>query len=1041
MIHAKSSFATLSTVSAMLAFVIGCSDSEGRASSQASQSLTVPLPTINQYVIMASRTGSVGDRNNVSGGDIGIAPSGTATPNSFTAGIDTRVGVGEVLLAQRMVLRERVVAGELGANVFEVAPSATTGPRSPFIAPPAQPVPTGTFTSNATNVTVGTGATQTLAGGTFGAVTVSGTLNLSGGTYNVLNLRLNPDARLVAQASSTVRVVQGIAVSDRGFLQAPTPQPAGNLRFIVNGVIQAPSTSVQLGTNVQMRALVIARNVFQSADRLTASGAIAAQDVILGNDSTLAFNTGFGCTTNAQCNDNNPCTADSCVNTACVNSAAPNGTACSDGNACTQTDTCQAGTCTGANPVVCTASDQCHDPGVCNPANGTCSNPNRPNGTVCSDANACTQTDTCQAGTCTGANPVVCTASDQCHDPGVCNPANGMCSNPARPNGTACSDMNACTMTDTCQAGTCTGANPVVCMASDQCHDPGICNPMTGMCSNPNRPDGTACTDGSACTTADTCQMGACVSGPGVVCTAQDECHDVGVCDPASGTCSNPARPDGTACSDENGCTEADTCQMGACVSGTPVVCTASNDCHDPGVCDPATGTCSDPVRPDGTVCNDGSACTQTDACQMGECVGSGDVICTASDECHDVGVCDPETGTCSDPASPDGTPCDDENECSVGDACQGGVCTAGGDFTVTEFATTLTRPYSIISGPLGRLWFVSRETAPGSSNGTVSSITTAGAVSSVSAFPRDPYAMIQGPDGLLWLAERFLGGLPAIGRFDTATGTFASDYFLGILTNDMAATNDSAGPVVWLTAGSSVVRVNPAGMVLSTTPTMNVARAITTAAPAANTTVWFTQAPSGGVGRIGRIQFPTVAQFTVPATGELMDIVEGPDGGIWFTDTGGNRVARLSPDGATLAGFPVPSAAAFPHGITAGPDGNLWFTERDANKIGLITTAGDISEICIPTAASEPTTIAAGSDGNIWFTETASGKIGRVTLPVMASAEEPAEVASEAPEASDSGCSVASRRTSSGAAFGWLLALGLLAGARRRVASGRRVN
>ena len=33
--------------------------------------------------------------------------------------------------------------------------------------------------------------------------------------------------------------------------------------------------------------------------------------------------------------------------------AKANGTGCNDGNACTQTDTCQAGTCTGANPVAC----------------------------------------------------------------------------------------------------------------------------------------------------------------------------------------------------------------------------------------------------------------------------------------------------------------------------------------------------------------------------------------------------------------------------------------------------------------------------------------------------------------------------------------------------------------------------------------------------------------------------------------------------------------------------------------------------------------
>ncbi|RYZ44383.1 MAG: LamG domain-containing protein, partial [Myxococcaceae bacterium] len=42
-----------------------------------------------------------------------------------------------------------------------------------------------------------------------------------------------------------------------------------------------------------------------------------------------------------------------------------------------------------------------------------------------------------------------------------CNPATGQCSNPAAPNGTACSDGNACTQPDSCQEGVCTGG-PIV---------------------------------------------------------------------------------------------------------------------------------------------------------------------------------------------------------------------------------------------------------------------------------------------------------------------------------------------------------------------------------------------------------------------------------------------------------------------------------------------------------------------------------------------------------------------------------------------------
>jgi hypothetical protein len=114
-----------------------------------------------------------------------------------------------------------------------------------------------------------------------------------------------------------------------------------------------------------------------------------------------------------------------------------------------------------------------------------------------------------------GSNPVVCTALDQCHDAGTCNTATGMCSNPAKANGTTCNDGNACTQTDTCQAGACTGTNPVVCSPLDQCHVAGTCNPSTGNCSNPNATDGTSCNDGNACTLSDTCLGGSCTGGNG----------------------------------------------------------------------------------------------------------------------------------------------------------------------------------------------------------------------------------------------------------------------------------------------------------------------------------------------------------------------------------------------------------------------------------------------------------------------------------------------------------------------------------------------
>src|SRR5437899_1719737 len=198
------------------------------------------------------------------------------------------------------------------------------------------------------------------------------------------------------------------------------------------------------------------------------------------------------CSADPDGDDGDPCNgAEICevVTGTCLPGLPVDGIACNDGDACTVADTCQGGVCVGT-AVVCTPSDQCHAAGTCNPATGTCSDPAQLDGTPCDDGSACTQTDACEAGICVGANPVTCTASDQCHAVGACNPATGVCSNPAKPNGAPCDDGDACTRTDTCAAGACVGANPVACTAADQCHAAGACDPATGICSNPAKPNG-----------------------------------------------------------------------------------------------------------------------------------------------------------------------------------------------------------------------------------------------------------------------------------------------------------------------------------------------------------------------------------------------------------------------------------------------------------------------------------------------------------------------------------------------------------------------
>ena len=79
---------------------------------------------------------------------------------------------------------------------------------------------------------------------------------------------------------------------------------------------------------------------------------------------------------------------------------------------------------------------------------------------------------------------------------------------------------------------------------------------------------------------------------------------------------------------------------------------------------------------PDGTACGDGDDCTNGDACQSGICTPSSTVACSPLDQCHDAGVCDMNTGLCSNPLKPAGSPCDDQNAQTVDDVCDNvGVC------------------------------------------------------------------------------------------------------------------------------------------------------------------------------------------------------------------------------------------------------------------------------------------------------------------------------------------------------------------------------
>ena len=463
------------------------------------------------------------------------------------------------------------------------------------------------------------------------------------------------------------------------------------------------------------------------------------------------------------------------------------GTPCDVDNLCSNSQCDGAGHCNVVSAAVtCTPIDQCHTAGVCIPSVGVCTTPKKADGTACNDGNACTQTDTCRAGHCFGDNPKVCQRLDQCHLAGECDTVTGLCSNPNAPDGTFCEDSNVCTAAEQCVSGVCTSCGAMNCSTTNPCLI-ASCNPLTGCEYTYN--DGAPCDDGSNCTTGTYCVSGQCPSSTGtfVTCPQTNLCgatmcaHDSGCTESYADACGFCLTSSDCAylpchkehcnttsqkcyythdnaqiigCVDSIYCNGQETCSGGTCVSGIPPTCDDSQVCtydycnttidactHTPivnntcfndnqciiaskcsvgGTCDavqtvdcapapvchfalgcnPASGECEYDRYPNGTACDDNDPCTTNDQCHSGDCIGTTPVTCPSANPCIQHGECHKVAGGCVYYNEPDGTPCDDGSACTVDDQCLNGACTSSFTNACTELVPTdLQCQYAACSG------------------------------------------------------------------------------------------------------------------------------------------------------------------------------------------------------------------------------------------------------------------------------------------------------------------------------------------------------
>ena len=430
------------------------------------------------------------------------------------------------------------------------------------------------------------------------------------------------------------------------------------------------------------------------------------------------------------CDDNNPCTGDSCdqVSGDCVHTPLP-GQSCNDGNACTGPDICGGGS---AGPTGCAGPGKsCDDSNLCtdDSCDTTSGCTHTGNAKPCDDGNACTTSDTCVTlFTISGCQGTAINAATVCDDSNpcttdTCTPASG-CTYTPKVNA-ACDDYNPCTQNDTCNAnGLCiSGQNICGCNADGDCVqstnlcsgtlycdkaaapyfckikagtvvtcDTSLdgackttsCEPATGKCIANAKPDTLACdADGSVCTPGDACLGGFCKAGTALNCDDSNPCT-VDSCDAAAG-CKHSYNA--IACTDGNACTLNDVCAGGSCQPGSLKACVDGVYCTTDS-CDPASGNCVfDGAYWEGKDCDDGSKCTVGDKCGSGACVPGSALNCEDGNPCTD-NSCDASNGCVS---ANNSATCSDLNACTAGDVCQSGSCTPGTTVTNCNDSNTCT--------------------------------------------------------------------------------------------------------------------------------------------------------------------------------------------------------------------------------------------------------------------------------------------------------------------------------------------------------------
>jgi streptogramin lyase len=232
-----------------------------------------------------------------------------------------------------------------------------------------------------------------------------------------------------------------------------------------------------------------------------------------------------------------------------------------------------------------------------------------------------------------------------------------------------------------------------------------------------------------------------------------------------------------------------------------------------------------------------------------------------------------------------------------------------------------------------------------------------------------DPFLTLAGANGYWWATADggLFTGFTSSGSTPTLPGGLISAFKLD--ARDM--TSDPSGNLYIPDHKNSAIAqalINVGNLLKSTGNLWTVPSAFSSTEPEAVAFVdgqlWFTT-DSGQLGSFvtSNSSSPVQGPYSVQANGNGHTLTGGDDGDLWAVGggtagSGGGSIVRIDPSCGGVAGTYSAGLPANPDitAIANGPDGNIWFTESGVNEIGELDLAtGTISNFPLPSGVSLP--------------------------------------------------------------------------------------